>query len=105
MYRGRQWVLYVEVRKYFDSIDQAKLRRLLARRVTDDVVRRLIDKWLREGVLDNGQLSQPESGTPQGGVISVPCLANEFLHYVWTSGFLRSSATVPSWSEHLSSVR
>jgi group II intron reverse transcriptase/maturase len=70
MYRGGQWVLDVDVRKYFDSIDQAKLRELLARRVTDGVVRRLIDKWLKAGVLDNGQLSYPESGTPQGGVIT-----------------------------------
>src|ERR1700733_12715950 len=45
MYRGGQWGLDVDVRKYFDSIDQAKLRALLARRVTDGVVRRLIDKW------------------------------------------------------------
>jgi RNA-directed DNA polymerase len=86
MYRGGQWVLDVDVRKYFDSIDQAKLRELLARRVTDGVVRRLIDKWLKAGVLDNGQLSYPESGTPQGGVIS-PCLANVFLHYVLDEWF------------------
>ncbi|SAL85903.1 DNA polymerase [Caballeronia terrestris] len=70
MYRGGQWVLDVDVRKYFDSIDQVKLRELLARRVTDGVVRRLIDKWLKAGVLDNGQLSYPELGTPQGGVIA-----------------------------------
>jgi group II intron reverse transcriptase/maturase len=86
MYRGGQWVLDVDVRKYFDSIDQAKLRELLARRVTDGVVRRLIDKWLKAGVLDNGQLSYPELGTPQGGVIS-PCLANVFLHYVMDEWF------------------
>src|ERR1700730_4463506 len=86
MYRGGQWVLDVDVRKYFDSIDQAKLRELLARRVTDGVVRRLIDKWLKAGVLDNGQLSYPEFGTPQGGVIS-PCLANVFLHYVLDEWF------------------
>ena len=86
MYRGGQWVLDVDVRKYFDSIDQAKLRELLARRVTDGVVRRLIDKWLKAGVLENGQLSYPEFGTPQGGVIS-PCLANVFLHYVLDEWF------------------
>jgi len=86
MYRGGQWVLDVDVRKYFDSIDQVKLRELLARRVTDGVVRRLIDKWLKAGVLDNGQLSYPELGTPQGGVIS-PCLANVFLHYVLDEWF------------------
>ena len=65
----------------FDSIDPAKLRELLDRRVTDGVVRRLIDKWLKAGVLEDGQVHYPDTGTPQGGVIS-PCLANVFLHYV-----------------------
>ena len=65
-----RWVLEVDVRKYFDSIDHAKLREMLARRVTDGVVRRMIDKWLKAGVLEQGQLSFPGSGTPQGGVIT-----------------------------------
>jgi RNA-directed DNA polymerase len=80
MERGGRWVLDIDVRKYFDSIDRAKLRELLARRVTDGVVRRLIDKWLKAGVLEDGQLFYPVAGTPQGGVAS-PCLANVFLHY------------------------
>lgn len=84
--RGGRWVLDVDVRKYFDSIDQTKLREFLARRVTDGVVRRLIDKWLKAEVLEDGQLSYPDAGTPQGGVIS-PCLANVFLHYVLDEWF------------------
>lgn len=83
--RGR-WVLEVDVRKYFDSIDHAKLRELLSRRVTDGVVRRLIDKWLKAGVMERGQLSYPGTGTPQGGVIS-PLLSNVFLHYVLDEWF------------------
>jgi retron-type reverse transcriptase len=83
--RGR-WVLEVDVRKYFDSIDHAKLRELLARRVTDGVVRRMIDKWLKAGVLEQGQLFYPGSGTPQDGVIS-PTLSNVFLHYVLDEWF------------------
>jgi RNA-directed DNA polymerase len=79
--QGARWVLEVDVRKYFDSIDHAKLRELLARRVTDGVVRRMIDKWLKAGVLESGQISYPGVGTPQGGVIS-PVLSNVFLHYV-----------------------
>ncbi len=79
-------MLEVDVRKYFDSIDHAKLRELLARRDTDGVVRRLIDKWLKAGVMERGQLSFPESGTPQGGVIS-PALSNVFLHYVLDEWF------------------
>ena len=86
MERGGRWVLDVDVRKYFDSIPGAKLRALLARRVTDGVVRRLIDKWLKAGVLEDGQLFYPEAGTPQGGVIS-PCLANIYLHYVLDEWF------------------
>jgi RNA-directed DNA polymerase len=83
--RGR-WVLEVDVRKYFDSIDHAKLRELLSGRVTDGVVRRLIDKWLKAGVMERGQLSYPGTGTPQGGVIS-PLLSNVFLHYVLDEWF------------------
>lgn len=81
-----RWVLEVDVRKYFDSIDHAKLREMLARRVTDGVVRRMIDKWLKAGVLEQGQLSFPGSGTPQGGVIS-PMLSNVFLHHVLDEWF------------------
>jgi group II intron reverse transcriptase/maturase len=87
--RGR-WVLEVDVRRYFDSIDHAKLRELLARRVTDGVVRRMIDKWLKAGVLEQGQLSYPDAGTPQGGVIS-PLLSNVFLHYVLDEWFAQQA--------------
>jgi hypothetical protein len=54
--------------------------------VTDGVVRRLIDKWLKAGVMEDGQLFYPDAGTPQGGVVS-PCLANIFLHYVLDEWF------------------
>ena len=81
MERGGRWVLDVDVRKYFASIAHAKLREFLSRRVTDGVVRRLIDKWLKAGVLEYGQLFYPDAGTPEGGVVS-PILANLFLHYV-----------------------
>ena len=86
MAKGGRWVLDVDLRKYFDSIDRAKLREVLDRRVTDGVVRRLIDKWLNAGVFEDGQLHYPDLGTPQGGVIS-PCLANIFLHYVLDEWF------------------
>ena len=86
MERGGRWVLDVDIRKYFDSIDRAKLRELLDRRVTDGVVRRLIDKWLKAGVMEDGQRFYPDAGTPQGGVIS-PCLSNVFLHYVLDEWF------------------
>src|SRR5207302_5636956 len=86
MERGGRWVLDVDVRKYFASIGYAKLREFVARRVTDGVVRRLIDKWLKAGVLEDGQLFYPDAGTPEGGVVS-PILANIFLHYVLDAWF------------------
>jgi len=86
MGRGGRWVLDVDVRKYFASISHVKLRELLARRVTDGVVRRLIDKWLKAGVLEEGQLYYPDAGTPEGGVIS-PLLANVYLHYILDEWF------------------
>jgi len=75
------WVLEVDIRKFFDTLDHAHLRELLQRRVRDGVLLRLIGKWLNAGVLEDGSLSYPESGSPQGGVIS-PLLANVYLHYV-----------------------
>ena len=76
-----KWILDVDVRKYFDTLKHAFLGELLDLRVRDGVIRRLIGKWLHAGVLERGQLSYPEHGTPQGGVIS-PLLANIYLHYV-----------------------
>jgi group II intron reverse transcriptase/maturase len=81
MARRGYWVVEVDVRKYFDSIPRTQLREILARRVTDGVVRKLIDKWLKAGVLEAGQVHYPDAGTPQGGVVS-PILSNVFLHHV-----------------------
>jgi len=71
----------VDVRKFFDTLDHAHLRELLRQRVRDGVILRLIDKWMQAGVLEDGNLTYPEAGSPQGGVIS-PMLSNVFLHYV-----------------------
>jgi group II intron reverse transcriptase/maturase len=81
-----RWVLDVDMRKYFDTIDHRRLREFLDRRVTDGVVRKMIDKWLKAGVLEDGALTRATEGTPQGGVIS-PLLANIFLHYVLDEWF------------------
>ena len=80
------WVLEVDIRKFFDTIDHTHLREFVLRRVRDGVLRRLIDKWLKAGVLEDGALSYSDSGTPQGGVIS-PLLANIYLHYVLDEWF------------------
>jgi RNA-directed DNA polymerase len=88
MRAGGGWVVDVDIRKFFDTLDHAQLRSLLRRRVRDGVLLRLIDKWLSAGVLEDGCLSHPEAGTPQGGVIS-PLLANVYLHYVLDDWFER----------------
>src|ERR1700674_1382442 len=78
---GQYWVIEVDIRKYFDSISHSHLRAILDLRVTDGVIRRMIDKWLKAGVLEDGLLRLATEGTPQGGVIS-PMLSNIFLHHV-----------------------
>jgi group II intron reverse transcriptase/maturase len=83
---GGDWIVDVDLRKFFDTIDHGHLREFLKRRVRDGVILRLIGKWLNAGVLDKGVLTISEEGTPQGGVIS-PLLANLFLHYVLDEWF------------------
>jgi len=80
------WVLEVDIRKFFDNLDHRHLRAFLRLRVRDGVVLRLIDKWLKAGVMEDGSVSYPDAGTPQGGVIS-PVLSNVFLHYVLDQWF------------------
>jgi len=75
------WVLEVDIRKFFDTLDHGHLRELLKRRVRDGVLLRLIGKWLNAGVWQEGAVTYPSTGSPQGGVIS-PLLANVYLHYV-----------------------
>jgi len=91
MERGGRWVLDVDIRRYFDTIDHGQLREFLDRRVADGVVRRMIDKWLKAGVLVHGQVTRPGLGTPQGGVVS-PLLANVYLHYVLDVWYQRGVA-------------
>ncbi|WP_205678830.1 group II intron reverse transcriptase/maturase [Aquisphaera insulae] len=82
------WILDVDIRKFFDTIDHGHLREFLKRRVRDGVLLRLIGKWLNAGVVEDGCVTHPESGSPQGGVVS-PLLANLFLHYVLDEWFER----------------
>jgi len=76
-----RWVLDVDIRQYFDTISHQHLRTFLDQRVTDGVIRRMIDKWLKAGVMEEGLLHHATEGSPQGGVVS-PLLANIFLHHV-----------------------
>lgn len=79
MAMGGGWVLEADIESFFDSVDHAKLREVLSQRVRDGVLTRLIGKWLKAGVMEEGLVYRPDSGTPQGGVIS-PLLANIYLH-------------------------
>jgi retron-type reverse transcriptase len=72
MSTGGGWVIDVDIRKFFDTLDHSHLRESLRRRVRDGVVLRLIGKWLNAGVLDRGELSYPDAGSPQGGVLTPP---------------------------------
>jgi RNA-directed DNA polymerase len=86
MRMGGGWVLEVDIRSYFDSLDHGHLRGFLDQRVRDGVIRRVVGKWLKAGVLEEGAVIYPEAGTPQGGVIS-PLLANIYLHEVLDKWF------------------
>ena len=78
--RKINWVVDADFRKFFDTIDRRWLQRFMAHRIGDQRLLRLIGKWLTAGVMEGGQLTQSEVGTPQGAVIS-PLLANIYLHY------------------------
>jgi group II intron reverse transcriptase/maturase len=80
------WVIEVDIRKYFDTIDHRRLQEVLRQRVRDGVIVRLVGKWLNAGVMEDGELQRSEAGTPQGGVIS-PLLANIYLHTVLDAWF------------------
>jgi RNA-directed DNA polymerase len=83
------WVLEIDIRKFFDALDHRHLHAILRRRVRDGVLLRLIGKWLKAGVQEDGRITHPESGSPQGGVIS-PILANAYLHEVLDTWFERT---------------
>jgi RNA-directed DNA polymerase len=82
------WIVDVDIRKFFDTIDHGHLRDFLKRRVRDGVLLRLIGKWLNAGVLEDGCITHPDQGSPQGGVVS-PMLSNIFLHSVLDEWFER----------------
>ena len=86
MKMGGGWIIDLDIRKFFDTMDHGHIRGILKRRVCDGVLLRLIGKWLKAGVLEGGEKSYPERGTPQGGVIS-PMLSNIYLHEVLDKWF------------------
>jgi group II intron reverse transcriptase/maturase len=88
------WVLDADIRGFFDTIDHRWLLRFLGHRIGDPRLLRLIQKWLRAGVVEKGRRSATEFGTPQGATIS-PLLANVYLHYafdLWADHWRRRHA-------------
>jgi RNA-directed DNA polymerase len=80
--RKVSWVLDVDVHDYFSSLDHSRLVKFLEHRIADKRVLRLIQKWLKAGVIEDGVWSETEQGTPQGASVST-LLANVYLHYVF----------------------
>jgi group II intron reverse transcriptase/maturase len=89
------WVLDADIRGFFDTINHEWLLRFVEHRIADRRILRLIRKWLRAGVSEEGVWSKTEVGTPQGAVVS-PLLANIYLHYVfdlWVKHWRKQQAT------------
>jgi RNA-directed DNA polymerase len=82
------WVLEIDVRNFFGAMDHEHIREILRRRVLDGVLLRLIGKWLNAGVLEDGGITYPDAGSPQGGVVS-PVIANIYMHEVLDTWFER----------------
>ena len=81
MRRRVNWIVDLDIRSFFDRLRHDWLVRFVEHRIGDRRVVRLIQKWLKAGVMEQGQWSETKEGTPQGAVIS-PILANLYLHYV-----------------------
>lgn len=86
MRMGGCWLIDADIKGCFDTVAHKELKEMLNQRVGDGVIRRLVSKWLHAGVWEAGQVSYPEKGTPQGGVIS-PMLSNIYLHEVLDKWF------------------
>ena len=89
------WVLDLDIRAFFDQIEHSWMIKFVEHRIGDRRIVRLIQKWLKAGVMEQGRWTETEEGTPQGAVIS-PILANLYLHYVldlWVDQWRRKHAT------------
>lgn len=86
-FKEMHYIIDADIKDFFGSMDHGLLREFLDLRVKDGVIRKMIDKWLKAGILEGEQVTYPEEGSPQGGLIS-PLLSNVYLHYaldVWFS--------------------
>jgi len=82
------WIIDLDIQKFYDTMNHQHIRTFLRQRVQDGVITRLIGKWLKAGVLEEGTISYNDEGSPQGGVIS-PLLSNIYLHEVLDKWFVK----------------
>lgn len=87
-FEGMRYVIDADMKNYFGSINHQCLREFLDLRINDGVVRKMMNKWLKAGILEAGNIEYPTEGTPQGGSIS-PLLSNMYLHYVLDEWFIK----------------
>lgn len=80
LHKKVDWVLDADIRAFFDTVDHGWMQKFIEHRIGDRRMVRLLMKWLHAGVMEEGELSEVEEGTPQGGIIS-PLMANIYLHY------------------------
>src|SRR5215510_13976885 len=105
--RKVNYILDCDIRSFFDNLDKSWLLQFVEHRVADRRILRLIQKWLKAGVLEDGIWSDPETGTPQGAVAS-PLLANIYLHYsfdlwvnVWRQKWAQGEVVVVRYADDL----
>jgi group II intron reverse transcriptase/maturase len=103
--RKVNWIIDADIRGFFDTLDHGWLVKFIGHRIGDPRVVRLIQKWLRAGVMEQGRWQAVDEGTPQGGVIS-PLLSNVFLHYVldlwihhWRKTQTQGDVIVVRWAD------
>ena len=103
--RKVNYILDADIKGFFDNLDKSWLVKFMEHRVADPRILRLIQKWLKAGVMEEGQWSEPETGTPQGSVIS-PFLANVYLHYsfdlwvnVWRKKWAQGEVVVVRYAD------
>jgi len=99
------WVLDADIRGYFDSINHGCLMKFIEHRISDERILRLIKKWLKAGVIEEGRFTPTDEGTPQGASIS-PLLSNIYLHYVldvwvqnWRKTEARGDVIIVRWAD------
>jgi RNA-directed DNA polymerase len=99
------YIVDADIRGFFDNLDKSWMISFMEHRVADPRILRLIGKWLKAGVMEEGKWSEPQAGTPQGSVIS-PLLANVYLHYsfdlwvnVWRQKWAKGEVVVIRYAD------